>query len=402
MGFITSSVPFAERREIMMKEKKENQVLKNVTRQIYCQRQLMPSEMKTYYRIERANGGLLCDLWFLSRGCVHDAEGGCTMCNYGKGNRIVQWNEIIGELRHIIKKLPWEFEDFLLTPSGSMLDEREVPVVMRESMKELLKRVRAKRFIVETRVDTIDIAGLKFLQEIMPDSEKYIEIGYESGHDWILRNCINKGVDTEEFGNAVKVIHEAGIKVTANVGVGIPFLSEKASIREAIYSVKRAFEQGADSVVLFPYHVKRGTLLEVMYQYHWYQCISLWSLVAVLEEISENILEQVQISWYKDYFGEERSQIFVSPTTCTVCERDVMDLLDQYRQEPSGRKLSVLRKYNCECREEWKKKMESQSEKIEYGQIEKKYCQLAKEFNVDDNILEKELMIMRETIRGRE
>lgn len=384
-----------------MADKKENQVLKRITRQIYCQRPLMPPEMKTYYRIERANGGLLCDLWFLARGCVHDIEGGCTMCNYGKGSRDVQWDGIINELQHIVKKLPWEFEDFLLTPSGSMLDEREVPPVMRENMKELLKGIRAKRFIVETRADTVDEKGLRFLQDIMPDSEKYVEIGYESGHDWILRNCINKGADTKDFERAAKMIHEAGIKVTANVGLGIPFLSEKASIREAVYSVKSAFEQGADSVVIFPYHVKHGTLLEVMYHNHWYQCVSMWSLVEVLEEVSEDLLEQVQISWYKDYFGEERSRIFVSPATCTACEKDVMDLLDQYRQEPSREKLDGLRKYNCECREEWRKELEGQSDAIDYGRIESEYRQLAKKYKIDNEILEEELIIMREQLRGK-
>ena len=361
----------------------------------------MPPEMKTYYRIERANGGLLCDLWFLAAGCVHDAEGGCTMCNYGKGSREVHWDEIISELRHIVKKLTWEFEDFLLTPSGSMLDEREIPAKMYGYLKELLKGVRAKRFIVETRADTVSESGLKFLREIMPDSEKYVEIGYESGQDWILRNCINKGADTEDFKKAVQMIHEAGMKVTANVGLGMPFLSEKASIGEAVCSVKRAFEHGADSVVLFPYHVKHGTLLEVMYQHHWYECVSIWSLVAVLEEIPENLLEQVQISWYKDYYGEKRSQIFVSPATCAVCERDVMERLDQYRQEPSREKLDVLRKYKCECREEWRRKLDGQSGEIEYARIENEYRQLAREFEIDDDVLEEELMIMREGLRGR-
>lgn len=361
----------------------------------------MPSKMRTHYRIERANGGLLCDLWFLTRGCIHDAQGGCTMCNYGKGSWDVQWEEILNELGHIVKKLPWRFEDFLLTPSGSMLDEREVSLEMREGMKKLLEKVRTKRFIIETRADTIDESGLEFLQSIMPDSEKYVEIGYESGHDWILRNCINKGTDTETFGKAAAMIHQAGIKVTANVGVGIPFLSEKASICEAAFSVKRAMEQGADSVVLFPYHVKHGTLLEVLYHHHWYQCISLWSLAAVLKELPDHILGQVQISWYKDYFGEERSHIFASPSTCGKCEKDVMGLLDQYREEPSRENLDALLKYHCECKEEWETRLDGESAEVEYERIADAYRQLAKEFDVNDAILEEELMIMEKTARGR-
>ena len=103
-----------------------NNVLRQITYEIYKQRPVMPEKMRTNYRIERANGGLLCDLWFLTVGCIHDAQGGCVMCNYGKGSGAVYWDKILGELKRIMKRLTLEFEDFLLTPSGSMLDEREV------------------------------------------------------------------------------------------------------------------------------------------------------------------------------------------------------------------------------------------------------------------------------------
>ena len=43
-----------------------NNVLRQITYEIYKQRPVMPEKMRTNYRIERANGGLLCDLWFLT------------------------------------------------------------------------------------------------------------------------------------------------------------------------------------------------------------------------------------------------------------------------------------------------------------------------------------------------
>lgn len=362
----------------------------------------MPESMRTHYRIERANGGLLCDLWFLTKGCIHDAEGGCTMCNYGKASQSLYQEKVLKELQYIVKKLYWEFEDFLLTPSGSMLDEREVPDEMRERLKELLKDVKTKRFIIETRADTVNENGLHFLQEILPGSEKYVEIGYESGSNWILRNCINKGTSAEDFEHAAALIHKSGIKVTANIAVGIPFLSERASILEAISSVKRAFAQGADSIVIFPYHVKHGTLLEVMYQKGWYNCISLWSLVAVLKGIPQDMLDKVQISWYKDYFGEARSQIFASPSTCGKCGQDVIELLDCYRQDPSPEKLGTLRSYDCQCKQEWKKHLETQEPGVDFGKVEVQYRQLAKEFAVTEEVLEEELLIMKKTLRGKD
>lgn len=381
---------------------KDNQVLKEITKKIYDMRPEMPKNKRTHYRIERANGGLLCDLWFLTRGCTHDASGGCTMCNYGKGTEIMDQNLMFHELQNIIKKFPWEFEDFLLTPSGSMLDEREVPRKIKKELKVILENVKAKRFIIETRADSVNEEGLRFLNDIMPSADKYVEIGYESGNDWILRNCINKGAEVASFERAADLIHKAGAKVTANIAVGIPFLSERASIYEAVTSVKKAFAQGADSVVLFPYHVKHGTLLEVMYNDGWYQCVSLWALVAVLAQLPVEALEQVQISWYKDYFGTDRSNIFVSPTTCENCKKAVVRLLDEYREDPSEVKIKKLISYNCECRNVWRNKMLTQKLGIEFEKIEKIYRSLAKKYGIDSEILEKELSIMKISIRGRE
>ena len=197
-----------------------NNVLRQITYEIYKQRPIMPEKMRTNYRIERANGGLLCDLWFLTVGCIHDAQGGCVMCNYGKGSGAVHWDKILGELKRILERLTLEFEDFLLTPSGSMLDEREVSRSMREDLCRILKGVKTKRFIIESRADTISAEGLEFVKKAVPDAEKYIEIGVESSDNWILKHCINKNTTYEMFQEAVRKIHDAGMYVTANIGLG--------------------------------------------------------------------------------------------------------------------------------------------------------------------------------------
>lgn len=379
---------------------KDNQVLKKITKKIYDMRPQMPPDKRTHYRIERANGGLLCDLWFLTRGCMHDAGGGCTMCNYGKASDVIEQERMLAELHSLVRRFPWEFEDFLLTPSGSMLDEREVPEALREKLKTILKAVKARRFIIETRADAVSEKGLEFLRTAMPSAEPYVEIGYESGDDWILRNCINKGTDTAAFERAAHLIHQAGAKVTANIAVGIPFFSERASVNEAVSSIKKAFMQGADSVVLFPYHVKHGTLLEVMYQKGWYRCVSLWALPEVLSRFPDKILEQIQISWYKDYFGADRSHIFVSPHTCEACRKDVLGLLDAYREEPSAANVAQLMAYTCACRERWRDGLQKQAEGIEWEKTEAIYRALAEMYGIDSQILEEELSVMKTTIRG--
>lgn len=374
---------------------KNNVVLKQMAYQLYQNRPVMPENYRTHYRIERVNGGFLCDLWFLTRGCTHDAQGGCTMCNYGKSQGEVEWEQILEELEMIVKRLPWEFEDFMLTPSGSMLDEREVPCELRNRLSGLLGKIRTKRFIVETRADTITNDGLDYLRTVVPKADKYIEIGVESSNAWILKHCVNKGIVFEDFCNAVEMVHQKGMYVTANVGLGQPFLDERASVMDAIHTIEDVLENGADSVVLFPYHIKKGTLLEVMHDKGMYECVSLWSLVRVLEHFSEKDLEKIQISWYKDYFGKERSSIMNSPCTCKKCNANVMKLLDSYRDSQNRTVVEKLSIYNCSCKKKWEEKLKKQCLYPELDHIEKMYRELACSFGIDMNLLNKQIKDMR-------
>lgn len=375
---------------------KSNDVLRQITAQIYQRRPTMSNDLRTNYRIERVNGGLLCDLWFLTSGCIHDRQGGCTMCNYGKAGKHIEQQRILSELGHIVKELPLEFEDFLLTPSGSMLDQREVPTEMCESLIHLLKNVKTQRFIIETRVDTITPASLDFMHRFLPDSKKYIEIGVETSNDWILKHCVNKNATYRMFQQAVKTIHREKMYVTANIGLGFPFISERASIYDAVRSIKTVLADGSDSVVVFPYHIKSGTLLEVMHRHSMYQCVSLWALVEVLSSFSADELQNIQISWYKDYFGEVHSHICHSPGTCPQCKNDVLRLLDEYRNRQDPEIIVQLKNYPCQCHDKWREQLESQAKDVELQLVEKYYRKLAELFHISKETLEQELIMMRD------
>ena len=378
--------------------KKQNSVLKEITAQIYKQRPKMPSHLRTNYRLEHVNGGLLCDLWFLTSGCIHDRQGGCTMCNYGKSDSVIDQEQILRELRCIVKKLPFEFEDFLLTPSGSMLDPYEVPLNMRDEIVSILHDLKTKRFIIETRADTVTPNSLEFLSRILPKAKKYIEIGVESSNNWILKHCINKNSTYEEFLQAMSLIHSAGMFVTANIGLGAPFLSERAAIQDTITSVQRVLNDGVDSVVLFPYHIKSGTLLEIMNRNDMYHCVSLWALVEVLSAFSAEELQKIQISWYKDYFGAERSYILHSPTTCPSCRNEVIRLLDQYRDTQSATIASQLYNYACPCREAWQRQLKVQPESVNIEEVKRTYSELSKLFSLDAGFVDQELSVMEDEL----
>ena len=375
--------------------KKQNRVLRQLTFQIYQKRPATQTSMRTNYRIEHVNGGLLCDLWFLTIGCSHDRRGGCTMCNYGKSEGYIDQCGILEELTHIVETLPFEFEDFLLTPSGSMLDPTEVPIEMREAIAALLQNIKTKRFIIETRADTVTQDGLEFLKRILPDAQKYVEIGVETSNNWISNYCVNKNSTYEIFKRAMDQIHKEGMFVTANIGLGIPFLSEHASIQDAITSIRTVLNDGADSVVLFPYHIKEGTLLEIMQRQGLYDCVSLWALVEVLSAFSPRELRNIQISWYKDYFGAEYSHILSSPGTCPHCKKEVLRLLDEYRDTQNPDLILKLNNYTCQCRQLWRKKVGQQSPEIDISAVSSAYTRLAEEFSLDSEMVSQEIAAMQ-------
>ncbi|MCD8014663.1 MAG: radical SAM protein [Lachnospiraceae bacterium] len=372
-----------------------NRVLKQITASIYRERPTVPLEKRTNYRKERVNGACLCDLWFLTVGCVHDMHGGCTMCNYGKGSSEIEWDSVVAELREMIKGLPSEFGDFLLTPSGSMLDEREVSAEQREQIIDLLKDIKTQSFIIETRADSITDSGIDFMKRVVPDAEKYIEIGLETSDDWVLKHCVNKNSSFEAFADAVYRLHKNGIHTIANIGMGIPFLSERTIIKSTIQSIYDAFRIGTDSVVLFPFHVRQGTLLEVMYESGMYKPVSLWSLVEVLGHFSQQELDRIQISWYKDYYDPSFSLIRYSPDTCPECRDEVISLLDRYRDTQDQECIRALQNISCECKSKWETNISNQPDSIRINEVEDMYRKLAAVFHIDESLLECELQIMR-------
>ena len=377
--------------------KKVNEALRHFAYQTRKCRPTVAADMRTHCRIERVNGGYFGDFWFLTPGCCHDMRGGCVMCNYSASDREygeAEEDRVISELNKTVRKFPQTFEEFLMTPSGSMLDEREVSPRMREQLLSVLEHVRAKRFIVETRADTVSEEGLRFLNRAVPGAEKYLEIGLESSNDWTLKHCLNKSSTFQEFCGALEMAHAYGIRVIANVGLGFPFMSERASVRQTIQTIRDALQANADSIVIFPYHVKYGTLLDTLYCAGLYQCVSLWALIDVIEAFPTE-QNRLQISWYKDYYGNGLSYIRASPTTCPHCVDAVYMALDAYRDSPNTSVFSNLHKCPSQCRAQWERKLSLESAEIDIGEVERMYRQLALRIPIEQELLELSLSEMK-------
>lgn len=377
-----------------------NKVLRQVTKQIYEERQPLPESQKTNFRIERVNNHNFAELWFLTAGCRHDRFGGCTMCNYGKGD-VKSEADILHEIEKTIKQMPRDYEEFIISPIGSMLDSQEVSDSMLQGLKRVLQNIHSETLITETRADTITKSRLNMLKEIFDSEWQCVEIGVESCNDWILRNCVNKGCAVKQCKKAVELIKDSGMNAIVNIGIGIPFMSERMAIHHAVESIIRADRWGADSIVLFPYHVKPGTLMGTLYEEGRYHPVSLWSLVEVLSLLKPEVQSKTRISWYKNYY-KEPGKIISSPMTCPSCYGETLRLLEEYKNLLSPKTISSLKQLECSCKRQWEERLKGEPTEINLEEMELIYRELAERYHVSQELLNKELIYMKETYRGEE
>jgi radical SAM enzyme (TIGR01210 family) len=363
---------------------------------IHANRHRLAVDPKTVVRHEFSDGKQMCEIWFMTEGCAYDREGGCTMCNYGKGYTINE-EVILSQLQVAFSNMPKTNHNLVVNPSGSFLDEHEVPERLRQSIYHLLDDVLFESLTVESRADVLQYATLVELRKRYPQKHISVELGVETMNTWLLKNSVNKGITTEQISEAVNMIRKAGLSSVANIGIGLPFINERTNIITAAFSVIKAFEVGFDTVILFPYHVKPGTLLETLYTTEAYHCMSLWGLVDVLLAIPANLLPNVNISWYRNYYTD-KSKIITSPDTCPDCRETILGLLDKYKSNPSISTLSTINDINCCCRTQREDKINTEKEGIDFISVEQQYRSLACQFGIDSQLLENTLNEMKETL----
>ncbi len=332
-----------------------NPILRRAVRNIFHRRENFPVKYLTDIRVETVNNAACCDVWFLTCGCSHDKKGGCTMCNYGYGKGfIVDDDAIINSIRKEISALPEDIEEITLSPSGSIFDEAEVPRELRRRILEMLGRIKCRKFFAESRCDSLTDENLEELKQYITADKIYIETGIESCNDWILKNSINKNLSVYEIQRTICLVHKHAIGLSANMAIGFPFVNEHTGIILAAHSIKKVLRMGADNVVFFPYHVRPGTFLELLWDNNLYKPCSLYSFCEVLRMLDEDLLPLVNISWYRNYYGKDSGKILASPSACPECEERILSVLDIYKNKPCIESLGKLDEIKCECFGKWR------------------------------------------------
>jgi radical SAM enzyme (TIGR01210 family) len=369
--------------------------LKAVMRKVYEARSSLPPEQSlTVLRHEVADGKPLYVLWFMTQGCTHDRNGGCTMCNYGKGWQ-VDPALVLDSIKSILDTLPSRDYELIVNPSGSFLDEYEVPLSLRNKIYQLLKNTHFETLTIESRADTLRTETLEELKTQFPDKHISFEIGVETLNNYLLKYAVNKGITIHQIEQSVNFIHGLGFTAIANIGLGLPFINEKENIIQTKKSVLKAYAMGFDEIILFPYQIKPGTLLEFLQIHGRYRCTSLWSLIEVLSQLPLEYLPKVNISWYKNYYTDKRNVIEVA-NTCPVCHDDVLLLLDKYKANPCKETLSALENFSCVCKREWRNRLEFEKDGIDRIHIQNDYRFLADYFQIAPDLLDGALKELEE------
>lgn len=343
----------------------KNAFLNLVCAKLREQRPLISDDLNFDTRLERVHGAPFVSLWFRTRGCKHDHQGGCTMCNYGASSP-VSAQEMIDSVREGLDSVDQDERTMLLvSPSGSMFDDWEVPAEAREGIFRLVRDFNCSSYICETRVDTLTEDRIRGYADLLDNKERCISVGLESANPWILKYCINKSLSLEKYRQVIQWLRRYQVTSSTNVLLGSPFLSTREAIEDTVQAVRWAFSQGTDMCVIFPVHVKRWTLAEWLWKNGLYEPPSLWSLVEVLARLGPQLTPRIAISWYKAYHEEfavvdSTEDVVCSPSTCAACQPSVIELLDAYRDTQDFDVIRELVRVDCDCKRAWRLMLDAQ------------------------------------------
>lgn len=188
-----------------------------------------------YERYNMTFEGKKCAMMVASRGCIY----GCAFCGSAK---IKKWRprdpkKVIEEMEYLIKN--YDIESFYFGDDIFSFDKtRTIKLAC------MIQKLNVT-FRITTRVDLIDEDILFTLHN---SGCKVICLGLESGDDQILKN-IQKGATVQKARDAVRMVHEAKMKVKGFFIIGLPGETEETANK----TIEFAKELNVDYVDFYPY-----------------------------------------------------------------------------------------------------------------------------------------------------
>lgn len=307
---------------------------------------------KVYNPVTRQTSGR----WIMSlpgAGCAWAKQfGGCYMCGFKYAtNKYTRGRRLPASLYILLAQIAWrrikkeEPTELWIYNGGNFLNDEEIPVSFQHWICSRIRESKINRLLVESRPEYINYERLSILNSIIGGKKLMIGIGLECENDDIRKTCINKGFLREDFEKAVDIAKRANVEVLTYVFLKPINLSEKASIEQAVDTIKYAFKKGSNLVALEAAIVQEETMMAEQYKKSEFRPPWLWSVMEVIERAR---------SFGHIYLGrfEDNPPPVAIPYNCEKCSEEIMELLQKYRETNNAELLS---KINCDCKEIWSK-----------------------------------------------
>ncbi len=220
---------------------------------------------------------------FRTRGCSWYNFSSCTMCGYFNDiSREIHEENLISQIDYVAERLGG-IQVLKVFTSGSFLDQREIPLPVRDYFFERVGE-SVEKILIESRTEYINKSNL--MASSIPLHKIRIAIGLESSDDNIIANSINKGSTFSKYVRAAQVARELGTEVRTYLLFKPLFVSEAMAIEDVKRSVRDAYPYTSD-ISINPVNVQKNTLLEHFWRRMLYRPPRLWSLAILLADLLE-------------------------------------------------------------------------------------------------------------------
>lgn len=294
-------------------------------------------------------------VYFETGGCSFDKAGACTMCNFGRGANFTE-EEITSSLTRRLSELKGK-PALIITPSGSLFDDREVSPDLRRQIYRVVKESRVKYLATESRAEFITPEIIREMREALgEDVEVEVGLGLESIDPDVSRYSINKMFDPTVYQKAVDILHAANIEVYAHVLLKPLFLSEKEAYEDALKTIKWAFAKDggrADKVGLGLMNLKRDTLTYLLWEHGMYKTPAYRTLVKLLQNLPEEMRSKIS------FFGFNAGiKIEEETGGCSVCRNALKNYIFEFAKTKDPKVLDEAANHPCSsCKDSWEQEM---------------------------------------------
>lgn len=149
----------------------------------------------------------------------------------------------------------------------NFLDEQEINDDVLNSLfgKAGVFKKRPLYYELETNVTSIKTKSLDRLEKFVGKTGISFRLGIECQNEWIRNHWLNKNTTNKQIINSIELCHSRGYKITGNIIIGIPGLTEEQSLEEFKATVRWLSDISIDMYSVSILNRKENTLQGFLY-----------------------------------------------------------------------------------------------------------------------------------------